>query len=504
MTFNLPVDTVTAQLASGAVKITFGELRQLVPGIFANVGGELDLRTVSLPLGEILSRLNPAMLSRRNGSKVQVGAEIAGPFGNGAAGITFTTQPMKAPAPSQPKTPPVAPTSLYTSAPATPPARLPVNPAVAPAPAARPVVPGHAAGNPPPAPRPAPLDESGPIIPRTPLPSLTPRPAAPPAPKFQAAPAPVPPPAPLPAAAPRPEPAQPAVHTTLWDLAENWPGELKQEILARSMANEDVTLAGALVVAGLKQGRIKMTWHELRTLAKPSSPPSPNDTLELELPLKVIAPLFFAAQKKAQTARKKTAVSDDIPNLFFGFPQAAPVPPTPPPPAPLPASLPPAAAPNPLDAAKKSADSNIFIWGDTSEVPSLEDTSVYAQPSVPQTDFTSRHTQPKDVISRALSLPGVAGAVVSLPDGLRVAGEVPAGMNADMLAAFIPQLFDRMNLSARELRMGALNNVGFTVGDVAWKIFRVHAVYVAIFSRPGTPLPGADLAALAAELDRKK
>jgi predicted regulator of Ras-like GTPase activity (Roadblock/LC7/MglB family) len=183
-----------------------------------------------------------------------------------------------------------------------------------------------------------------------------------------------------------------------------------------------------------------------------------------------------------------------------------PPPATPPPATPPPASPPPTALPKPAEASaeKKSADSNMFIWGDTGEIPSLEDTSVYQRPSVPQTDFSSRHTQPKDVVSRAMALPHVAGVVVALPDGLRVAGDVPAEMNADMLAAFIPQLFDRMNLSARELRMGALNNVGFTVGNTAWKIFRVNAVYVAIFSRPGKPLPGADLAALAAELDRKK
>ena len=96
------------------------------------------------------------------------------------------------------------------------------------------------------------------------------------------------------------------------------------------------------------------------------------------------------------------------------------------------------------------------------------------------------------------------GVVVTLPDGLRVASEVPEEFNADTLAAFVPQLFERMNQSARELRMGALNNVSFTVGNVPWKIFRVNAVYVAAFGRPGESMPSADLAALASELDRKK
>ena len=116
----------------------------------------------------------------------------------------------------------------------------------------------------------------------------------------------------------------------------------------------------------------------------------------------------------------------------------------------------------------------------------------------------SRQTPPKEVVARAVALPGVAGALVTLPDGLRVAGEVPAEFNADTLAAFIPQMFERMNQSARELRMGALNNVSFTVGNVPWRIIRVNSVYLEAFGCAGESLPAAQLAALAGELDRKK
>jgi hypothetical protein len=51
--------------------------------------------------------------------------------------------------------------------------------------------------------------------------------------------------------------------------------------------------------------------------------------------------------------------------------------------------------------------------------------------------------------------------------------------------------------------MGELNNLNFTVGNVPWKIFRVNAIFFAVFGRPAQPLPTAQLAALAAELDRK-
>jgi predicted regulator of Ras-like GTPase activity (Roadblock/LC7/MglB family) len=103
-----------------------------------------------------------------------------------------------------------------------------------------------------------------------------------------------------------------------------------------------------------------------------------------------------------------------------------------------------------------------------------------------------------------MKLPGVVGTVIALPDGLKVASQIPAELNGDTLAAFLPQLFARVNQCSRELRMGELNNLSFTVGNVPWKIFRVNAVYFAAFGRANESLPGAPLAALAAELDRKK
>ena len=108
------------------------------------------------------------------------------------------------------------------------------------------------------------------------------------------------------------------------------------------------------------------------------------------------------------------------------------------------------------------------------------------------------------MVARAAALPGVAGSVVAMQDGLRVASQVPAEFNPDTLAAFLPQIFERVNQSTRELRMGALNNINFTVGSVPWKIFRVNAVYFAAFGRAGEQLPSAQLAQLAAALDRKK
>ena len=155
----------------------------------------------------------------------------------------------------------------------------------------------------------------------------------------------------------------------------------------------------------------------------------------------------------------------------------------------------------PVDA--KLADSNYYIWGETNDAPRLDETE-YKRSQRPATDFTSRYATPQEIVTRALALPGVVGALVALPDGLRVASQIPSDLNGDTLAAFLPQIFDRVSQSTKELRMGSLNNINFTVGNVPWKIFRVNAVYFAAFGCAGEPLPAVQLAALAAELDRKK
>ena len=76
---------------------------------------------------------------------------------------------------------------------------------------------------------------------------------------------------------------------------------------------------------------------------------------------------------------------------------------------------------------------------------------------------------------------GVGGALIALPDGLMVASKIPPDMNADTLAAFLPAIFGKVSQCTKELRMGELNNLNFTVGNVPWKIFRVNAIFFAAF-----------------------
>jgi predicted regulator of Ras-like GTPase activity (Roadblock/LC7/MglB family) len=486
MVVSIPLDKVLAQLACGAVKITFGELRLVAPGVFVNSGGEHDHKPVMLPLNEILTRLNPALLARRVTQKqVDLADDIGSPFGALGQGITISTKPVKP-----------------TAAPPPPPSQMIIPPSRMVTPIA-----SSASIRPPPSPS----------VSRIPAPTIKVA-----APQNNGAPKPVAPVAPV---AP-PVPMEPAVISApLAALSEDWPEGLRLEITKLNLSNAQVLLQTNLIEPALKRGRVTFLWQNLRPLIKPTPPPaSIHDGVELELPLKVIAPLFLTRQKAAPRPRQAALPPADIPILFFGFPQPqaeapvkAPVPETPMPKAqpveaPIKAPVPeaPVKAPvpavnrpalKPVDA--KLADSNYYIWGETNDAPRVDETE-YKRPQRPATDFTSRYATPQEIITRAMALPGVAGALVALPDGLKVASQIPSVLNADTLAAFLPQIYDRVSQSTKELRMGALNNFNFTVGNVPWNIFRVNAVYFAAFGCADEPLPTAQLAALAAELNRKK
>jgi predicted regulator of Ras-like GTPase activity (Roadblock/LC7/MglB family) len=176
---------------------------------------------------------------------------------------------------------------------------------------------------------------------------------------------------------------------------------------------------------------------------------------------------------------------------------AAPVAPPPPTPAnPVPAF------PAKVESARP-ADTNYFVWKEAAEESEDPAASLKKGTNTPSTAFLNRYATPNEIVSKTAALDGVDGALIALPDGLLVASKIPNNMNADTIAAFLPQIFGRVSQCTRELRLGELNNLNFTVGNIPWKIFRVGSIYFAAFGRPGVPLPTAQLVGLAAELDRK-
>ena len=482
LAISIPLERVLAQLSSGAIKITFGELRHAAPGVFSP-DNDRDQVQVSLPLSEVLGKLNPALITRRRVQRqVDVPPEVTSPFDENGQSPEGPSNSLE-PAFEAPSAPPANPLlagrparggtdsirRLSTASPATAgiggrqfnsaPSAVPPSPSP---------VPLRLASTPP-------VPPVGTNTSTTPISPIAMGGGSRPATEHTR----------------RPLPSTgvggpgDAFLVPLSALAESWPDSIRREILALQLVESDVALPATAIEQALKQGRISFSWKTIRLWLRPQLAPafSALDGAVLELPLKVVAPLFLARQRAASKAKPQVTVDDEIPNLFFGFPQPEPASPA-------------NAAPD------QSTQTNYYVWDEAQDTARVHESEVRRGPT-PGTKFAAKYATPNEVVSRAASLDGVVGALIALPDGLMVANRLPPDLNGETLAAFLPQIFGKVSQCTKELRMGELNNLHFTVGNVPWKIFRVHAIFFAAFGRAGEPLPTAQLAALAADLDHK-
>jgi hypothetical protein len=493
----LSLEAILPQLARGVVSITFGELRSAAPRVFTP-NRDQDAVEVDVPLSAVLPHISPDMLSRRHGPlQMDIPDDIVSPFANKGQGLAIgMVAPVAPQAPSAPRPSSASPNRWPAAAPSHPSLRPTAAPPVRPA-VARPTFSPSA---PPSVPAPA---VARPALPRPTQPAVrvaasNPVPASPGvkpqgtqilARTRAAQPAPTQPIGAPPSALARPEPGLAPLTVALSAVATAWSDSLKQEILQLNLADASLTLPFDVVEAGLKRGRLSFPWSKLKSWIHPSleSRASVHDVVELELPLRVIAPLFIAQKKEQPQKAVKVAVDRDIPNLFFGLPQ------------------PDTTGMAVEHAVNKPVDTNYYVWSEEADVvpDDPRNDAMGGRARRAGTEFVTRYATPNEVISRAAALDGVEGAVIALPDGLMVASQLPPGLNGDTLAALIPQLFGKVSQCTQELRMGEVNNLNFTVGNIPWKIFRINALYFAAFGRKGQALPTAQLAALVGELDHK-
>ncbi len=538
---------ILPQLAGGAVRVAFGQLRGAAPTLFS-VGEDYDSISISLPLDLVLARLNRRWLSRVGvRKKIETPQDVGSVFIRRSAEVAPVAAPSKqsvvtappqrevfakaTPAAPAKTSPPAAPTPQIASpetqfklrmvpvapaSPAAPAAPSPVPVAVrspAPAPAAvhsaprtptvqpipiRPAAPAASLAS---ARSPASLPGSPAVQPASPEHGHPAAPSAPVAPVRSISPA--APSALPPAAVPAPS-APGTLSVPLAALTEKWPDALRHELAQHNLATATVALPLDAVEAGLKRGIVVLFWRELRTRIQPTplTAVSIHDGAALELPLKAVAPLFISQKGLAARSRSAAELDQAIPDLFLSRAQKTPAPAPPAEPAP--------AASKPVG--PKKGDTNFYVWDDANdrtvaepaEAKPVETRLEPRDEAKPAEPALGRGLPPRDIIRQAMELKGVAGAMVVLHDGLMVACELPPYLNADAAAAFLPQIYDRLSQTAAELRMGALTQLRFNLGNVSWQVFRLNSVFFAVFGRQGETPPETDLASLAAELDRNR
>lgn len=477
VTVALPVSTILKQLASGAVKVSLATVHRQAP---AGVLGPLppgDKRLIDVPLSEIFRHVSPQALRRRADQRASDGLSSEfNIFGNAQQPYQIApTAPDEEPAP-------VAEAPASIAAPTFTPPAPKVSPALAEEPA--PIPPPPRVIAPPPGLFAQRAVTPAPVIP---APAVTP-PAA--APVFTLSPqVPTPPPEVAPTLAT--PPGDTSITIPLGPLSSAWPEPIREE-LAVLNGSAHIALPKAQVTAGLARGRVTFTWGQIRGWLQPAlpQPSAHDDATELTLPLKVVAPIFLVASKKAK-APAVTGFETDIPALFNDrrspAPAVAEAVAQPEAVAPIPAPVevaaepiaPPAPVPEPVVERAPTTVSELF------GVPG-------------KTEWT-----PAELVTGLAKRPGISGAVVALQEGLLVAHSLPEDVKSETIAAFLPQIFARLNQYSGEMKLGEVDDLLFTTHGAHCQIYRLGFVYFAVLGKPGETLPWPELRLVADELSRQ-
>jgi predicted regulator of Ras-like GTPase activity (Roadblock/LC7/MglB family) len=89
--------------------------------------------------------------------------------------------------------------------------------------------------------------------------------------------------------------------------------------------------------------------------------------------------------------------------------------------------------------------------------------------------------------------------VVALEEGLVVAQKLPDGFSADTFAAFMPQIFGRLEKYTTEMQLGTASEITIHSEHGPCHIARSGKIYFGTLGRPGERLPES-LANLTAQL----
>ncbi len=444
-TISLPLALIHKQLATGAVKMSFASLHRQAPaGVFAPIAAG-DKRQVEIPLKEVFRHVNPNAFKRRQDQRPL--DTLDNDFN-----LFGSSENPYAIAPTTPENPPRKDSTALNFKPPTP---------------------SRVGFHEPPPPNGRPSGIASPSSMRV---------VAPPAglqsqPPVAAAPV------------PRAKSDEPPLILPLATLIQSWPAEICGEITALD-PETTVALDAGGITAGLAKGKVLFTWGEIRAGLQPppTEPTLADENITLQLPLKVVAPAYLAATKKEKTPRQRVDIDDSIPALFNGGRDSVP---TPSEPLPAPVEEPAAeAVPEPVAEPLALAPEAIE--------PKMPETvgEIFGEPN--QTEFT-----PAEIIAGTVRLPGVAGAIVALQEGLPVAHSLSEGVKSEVIAAFLPQIFARLNQYAGEMKLGEVDDLLFTTHGAHCQIYRLGFVYFAVLGKPAEGLPWHELRLISAELARQ-
>jgi len=485
----VPIERILPQLTEGHVVFTAAELRECCPESFNALVGHDDV-PMTLPLAEIVKQLSTQHFARRPQRRIEVPQDVVPIFTGSGNSISIAKPAAAQPAPAYRAQPSVTTTTAQTPPAAAPASRISVSPQALAAMKAATSVPA--------------AERAATATPR----AMTPAPAAPaPAPAPRAS-------SPAPAKKSFPVAPKPAgdLPIPLSYVCKEWVQEVRTQLADVDIEQHQILVPLDLLEPAMKSGKVLFTWEEVAAWIQPSlpSPPTPKvGGMTVELPLKTIAPIFMSHHRAG--AQKRVAVDETIPDLFNGGTgnatghgadsigavpsSAAPVAQSPAPPArqTVPASAP---APAPAPAPRRQQPAPAPVAKTETQTASPHD-SVSVEQVV---GANGNRYNAKDIVANASRLPGVSGALLAMSDGLLVTSHTPPSVKAETIAAFLPQMFGRMNQYTKELTLGPLQQLTLGVEGGQWHVIKRDTIYFAVLGKHGDTLPCNLLAQIAAEL----
>ena len=107
---------------------------------------------------------------------------------------------------------------------------------------------------------------------------------------------------------------------------------------------------------------------------------------------------------------------------------------------------------------------------------------------------------PGEIVQEVVKLPQIAGAIVALSEGLVVAHRLPEGMKGEVVAAFLPQIFGRLNQYCTEMKVGEIDEILLSSGGAYFQAFHSGQIFFAVLGKQGESLPWHALRLMAEEL----
>jgi predicted regulator of Ras-like GTPase activity (Roadblock/LC7/MglB family) len=463
----LPVNAIMKQLPTGSVKMSLGSLHRQAPGGTFRKTNVEEKRMVDVPLGEVFKSINPGRLQRRHDQRhYVVPEEITGLFGeNGTCrSVSSVSAPkseiIQPPAAQVPQPPRSGALRMPMTQPETTAGNRGSN--------------GHAK------PVVAPQSTSSPVAKSENASAESLR-------------------------------LDGELSLLLVEIASNWSESVRSELSVLT-GDTKLVLPVAEVSSGLQRGKVQFSWAQIRSWLKPAPTSQINiaDDTQILLPLKVVAPAFVAATGAKKRQSGKAAISGEMAD-FFGpsagrTPAAEPPAPAPVPEAPVAEEAPvqeaaPVVEQEPVEEAAPVVEStpvpmvtapvaHVIPEGEPQNLGEL-----FNQPG--KTEWT-----PNEMVKLTCAMPGVVGAVVALEEGLVVAQKLPPGLAAETFAAFMPQIFSRLDKYTGEMQLGETSEVSIQTTGGPCRFIRNGKVFFAILGKAGESLP-AGLKHVADELARQ-